>query len=138
MKLTIPGHWRHYVTIQNSALALGLLIAVSWIWGTVGTLNRNFALQQQVDQLDQQIELSQLQNQNLSYQKNYYSSGEYLELSTRELLGKVAPGERVIILPDSSGIKDKTATTTASVVNTEKPGNFSQWMQFFFGNKKSS
>lgn len=130
-------HWRGYVTIQNGALALGLLIALSWIWGTVGTLSKNFELQQEVDQLDSQIELAKLQNQNLTFQKNYYASSEYLELSARELLGKVAPGERVIILPDSSQIKDKA---TASTTNTTKsdPSNFSQWMQFFFGERAQS
>lgn len=137
MKLPLPHHWRSYVTIQNGALALGLLIAVSWVWGTVGTLNRNFQLQQQVDQLDQQIELSKLQNQNLSYQKNYYSSSEYLELSARELLGKVAPGEKIIILPDSSNITDKTTSAPKTPVSTEKPSNFTQWIQFFFGNKQT-
>ena len=137
MKLSLPHHWRSYVTIQNSALALGLLIAASWIWGTVGTLNRNFQLQQEVDQLDAQIELAKLQNQNLSYQKNYYNTSEYLELSARELLGKVAPGEHLVILPDSSNIKD-TTTTKAAVKTTEKPSNFSQWMEFLFGGKRTS
>ena len=137
MKLPLPPHWRSYVTIQNGALALGLLIAVSWIWGTVGTLNRNFELQQQVDQLDSQIELSKLQNQNLSFQKNYYASGEYLELSARELLGKVAPGERVVILPDSSAIKDTAGVEPTRPSSTDKPSNFSQWMQFFFGKKQA-
>ncbi len=137
MKLPLPHHWRSYVTIQNGALALALLIAVSWVWGTVGTLNRNFQLQQQVDQLDQQIELSKLQNQNLSYQKNYFASSEYLELSARELLGKVAPGEKVIILPDSSNITDKKTTMTKTPISTEKPSNFTQWMLLFFGNKQA-
>lgn len=129
-------YWRHYATIQNSALVLGLLIAVSWVWGTVGTLNRNFQLQQEVDQLDAQIELAKLQNQNLSYQKNYYNTTEYLELSARELLGKVVPGEHLVILPDSSNIKDTTTAPPAKT--TEKPSNFSQWMEFLFGKKQSS
>ena len=141
MKLPLSHYihqWRSYVTIQNGALALALLIAVSWVWGTVGTLNRNFQLQQQVDRLDQQIELSKLQNQNLSYQKNYFESSEYLELSSRELLGKVAPGEKVIILPDSSNITDKKTVAARTIIATEKPSNFTQWMQFFFGNKQAS
>lgn len=138
MKLSLPHHWRSYVTIQNSALALGLLIAASWIWGTVGTLNRNFQLQQEVDQLDAQIELAKLQNQNLSYQNNYYNSSEYLELSARELLGKVAPGEKIIILPDSSKVTDKKTATAKTSVSTEKPSNFSQWMDFLFGGKRTS
>lgn len=137
MKLPLPHHWRSYVTIQNGALALGLLIALSWVWGTVGTLSRNFELQQEVDQLDAKIELAKLQNQNLSFQKNYYASSEYLELSARELLGKVAPGERVLILPDSSQIKDKADVPQISIPASER-GNFSQWMQFFFGERANS
>ncbi len=129
--------WRHLVTVQNSALVLALLIAVSWVWGTVGTLNRNFQLQQEVDQLDAQIELAKLQNQNLSYQKNYYNSSEYLELSARELLGKVAPGEKIIILPDSSNVTDKKTAIAKTPVSIEKPSNFSQWMDFLFGGKQA-
>lgn len=138
MKFPLLQHWRHYATIQNGALALGLLIAVSWVWGTVGTLNRNFQLQQQVDLLDQQTELAKLQNQNLAYQKNYYNSSEYLELSAREILGKVAPGERVILLPDSSGITDTLETTPQVSVSVTKQSNFKQWMQFFFGNNNAT
>lgn len=134
MKLPLPPHWRSYVTIQNGALAFGLLVALSWVWGTVGTLGKNFELQRQVDQLDAQIELAKLQNQNLAYQKNYFESSEYLELSARELLGKVAPGEHVVILPDSSQIKDTTDTPQRAGSRAE-PSNFSQWMQFFFGER---
>lgn len=140
MKLPLPQnlrHWRSYVTIQNGALALGLLIALSWVWGTVGTLSKNFELQQEVDQLDAKIELAKLQNQNLSYQKNYYTSSEYLELSARELLGKVAPGERVVILPDSSQVKD-TASMPQTTLPVSERSNFSQWMQFFFGERAES
>lgn len=135
MKLPSLHQLRHYATIQNSALALGLVIAVSWIWGTVGTLSRNFELQQEVDRLDQQIELAKLQNQNLTFQKNYFNSSEFLELSARELLGLVAPGERVVLLPDSSGIKDTAVGQVAPLASTERPSNFSQWMQFFFGER---
>jgi len=134
--LRLPHNLRHYATIQNGALALGFLIAVSWTLGTVTTLQRNFELQQQVDQLDQQLELAKIQNQNLAFQRNYFNSQEYLELSARQLLGKVAPGERVIILPDSSDIVDVAAPTRV-ILSTEKPSNFAQWMQFFFGKRDS-
>ncbi len=136
MNFKLPHHWRAYITIQNGAVALGLLIAISWSWGTVSTLQRNFQLQQQVDVLDQEVELADLQNQNLKFQQNYLRSNEYLEISAREKLGKVAPGEKLIVLPDSSGITDKIAEKKAQTA-TVKPTNFSQWMQFFFSNKQN-
>lgn len=135
MNLPTLHRFRQYATVQNGALALGLLIAISWVWGTVGTLGRNFELQQQVDQLDSQVELARLQNQNLTFQQNYYQSQEYLELSARELLGRVAPGERVIILPDSRDIKDTVAGLPMATV-AEEPGNFSQWLDFFFSSRQ--
>lgn len=131
----LPHHWRTFVTLQNGAVALALLIALSWSWGTVTTLQRNFALQQQVDTLDQEVELSSLQNENLKFQQNYLHSNEYLELSARELLGKSAPGEKVVILPDSSDVKDLAGQAKAPAA-VERPTNFSQWMQFFFGDKR--
>lgn len=133
----LPHHWRHYVTLQNGAVALALLIALSWSWGTVTTLQRNFSLQQQVDTLDQEAELSSLQNDNLKFQQNYLRSNEYLELSARELLGKSAPGEKVVILPDSSDVKDTAGQAKNPLTPVERPSNFSQWMQFFFGDKNA-
>lgn len=133
---SLPHHWRSYVTLQNGAVALGLLIALSWSWGTVSTLQKNFELQQQVDTLDQEVALADLQNQNLKFQQNYLRSNEFLEISAREKLGKVAPGEKLIILPDSSGLIDKVAVTKKTPVSDVRPSNFSQWMQFFFSSKR--
>ena len=132
----LPHHWRHYATIQNGALALALLIALSWSWGTVTTLQKNFQLQQQVDSLDQDVQFADLQNQNLKFQQNYLRSDEFLELTAREKLGKVAPGEKVIVLPDSSAIRDMAGQESAAIPSSVKPSNFSQWMQFLFGDKK--
>jgi cell division protein FtsB len=136
MNFKLPQHWRSYLTLQNGAVALGLLIALSWSWGTVSTLQKNFQLQQQVDALDQEVELANLENQNLKFQQNYLRSSEFLEINAREKLGKVVPGEKVIILPDSSGIIDKVTEAKVAKTATVKPSNFSQWMQFFFGNKR--
>lgn len=132
----LPHHWRHYVTIQNGAVALALLIALGWSWGTVSTLQKNFGLQQEVDAMQQEVELADLQNQNLKFQQNYLRSSEFLELTAREKLGKAAKGERVVILPDSSGVVDTAGQVKAVAPTPIKPSNFSQWMQFFFSNKR--
>lgn len=131
----LPHHWRSFVTLQNGALALGLLIALSWSWGTVSTLQKNFQLQQEVDTLQQEVELADLQNQNLKFQQNYLRSNEFLELTAREKLGKAAKGEKLVILPDSSGVRDQVTVAKTPDRTLVKPSNFSQWVQFFFGNK---
>lgn len=125
-------HLKHYATIQNGAVAIALVIALGWVWGTVTTLQQNFKFQQQVDELDQEVKLMKLQNENLAFQKRYYKSDEFLELSARQRLGKAAPGEHLVILPSSTGIKD---TVKVSTKKTVEMSNFSQWMNFFFGQK---
>ena len=127
-------HLKHYATIQNGAVTLALLIAVVWVWGTVVTLQRNFEFQRQVDSLDQEVELMKLENENLAFQKRYYKSDEFLELSARQRLGKASPGEHLVILPSSTDIKDEVKSTTPAKKAVEA-SNFSQWMQFFFSQK---
>jgi cell division protein FtsB len=126
-------HLRHYLTIQNGAVVIAFVIAIAWTWGTVGTLQENFKFQQQVDNLDQEIKLMKLQNENLEFQKRYYRSDEFLELSARQRLGKVAPGEHLVILPSSTDIKD---TLQPTIKKAAEASNFAQWMSFFFGKKQ--
>lgn len=133
-KLKIPYHWRNYLTLNNAAVVVAFLIALSWLWGTVTTLQKNFTLQQQVDDLDQQVQISEIQNANLAFQQQYYKSNEYLELAAREKLNKAAPGEKLILLPESP--QTVTQQTTTPIANVE-PSNFAQWMRFFFGKNGS-
>lgn len=130
----ILHRYRHYLTIQNGTIVLGLLIAMGWMWGTVQTLQKNFTYQQQVDTLTENVELEELRNQNLQFQQRYFKSDEFLELSARQRLGKANPGEKLIILPDSRTIVDETGVTT-DILPRIRPSNLSQWVQFFFGDK---
>lgn len=134
-KLKIPYHWRHYLTLNNGAVVVASLIALSWLWGTVTTLQKNFTLQQQVDELDQQVQISEIQNDNLKFQQQYYKSNEYLELAAREKLNKAAPGEKLILLPESPTARpmDPVSVSEADI----EPSNFEQWMRFFFGRNGS-
>ncbi|MBC7746449.1 hypothetical protein H7Y40_00505 [Pedobacter sp.] len=127
-------HWRQYMTLNNGAVAVALLIALSWLWGTVVTLQKNFVLQQQVGALDQQVQIAEIENTNLGFQRQYFKSSEYLELAAREKLGKAAPGEKLIILPPT--VKSPAASVPAPATSVEA-SNFQQWMRFFFGKNAS-
>lgn len=122
-----------YTTLQNVTAGIALAIAVSWVWSTVGALQKNFYYQKQVDELALQVELEKLRNENLAFQQKYYRSEEYLELSARQRLGKANPGEKLVILPNSREIKD--TVQAPQTVSTATPSNFSQWMRFLFGEK---
>jgi cell division protein FtsB len=130
--LSLIHRWRHHLTLNNGAVVLALLIALGWLWGTVGSLQKNFLLQQQVDAYDQEIEILKLENQSLGFQSKYYASDEYIELSARERLNKALPGEHLVILPPQPAVEDQT-----SRIDAPKPmtSNFEQWVRFFFGRK---
>lgn len=131
---------RHkYLTLNNVILAAALLIAFSWVWGSLSMMQRNYNLQKEVDLKKRQLELVELQRDNLEFQKKYYQTAEYQELAVRESLGLVRPGEKVLILPENSK-KAKEADTkeTTAVVRPEQTSNFEQWVNFLFGGYSKS
>lgn len=123
-----------HLTLNNGVLAVALLITASWVWGTVGAIQQNFVLQQEVDGLGQQIAFQELQNQTLQFENQYYGSREYLELSARAHLNKANEGEKLLVLPPNT-VSDTSPPTTQSVTPISKRSNFQQWIYFLFGNK---
>jgi len=133
-------HIRHkYATLNNMVIAVAFLIAASWIWGSLGMMQRNYSLQKDVDYKKRQLELTQLQRDNLSLQKNFYQTAEYQELAVRDSLNLVRPGEKALVLPDNSqtainanGVKTVAQTTQV------KTSNLEQWVNFLFGGYSKS
>ena len=134
-------YWRHYGTMNNIVIGIALLIAAGWAWGSITTMQRNFALQKEVDAEQRQLELTDLEVQTLQYQQNYYKSDEYKDLSAREHLGLASPGEKVLFLPpNSAAVKheseqqnDETIVTTTRPLPGSAPSNLEQWINFFSG-----
>lgn len=121
-------------TYENGVLVVAMLIALSLVWNTVSALGRNFELQQQVDLLQTENELFALENQTLEFQKKYYQSAEYIELSARERLGKSAPGEKVLMLPKAQ--EPAADAASGQVAQISERSNFDQWMYFLFSDKR--
>lgn len=127
-------HVRHnYFTTNNLVVVIGLLIAASWAWGSVQAMERNYALQKEVDYKQRELRLAELETQKLQFEQNYYKSDEYKELAVREKLGLVSPGEKVLILPPNSeaASAEEDAATTAPRAVAES--NLQQWVNFLFG-----
>lgn len=130
--------WHRYGTMSNIVVAVALVIAAGWAWGSVATMQRNFALQKEVDAKKRELELTNLQVLTLQYQQNYYKSDEYKDLAAREHLGLASPGEKVLLLPANSPAVKQESAKSATVASTQTvshvaPSNFDQWLNFFSG-----
>lgn len=128
---------RHkYWTFNNIVIFVAFFIAASWVWGSLQVMQRNFALQKEVDQKGRQLQLTELQKQSLELQQRYYKTDEYKELAVRESLGLVMPGESVVILPKNSQAAldaDKKVSPTVATNSQSTESNIEQWLNFLFG-----
>ena len=124
---------RQYFTVNNIVLAAALLLAVSWVWGAIGMMQRNYGLQRDVDAQKRQVQVLELEIATKQYEQNYYKSDEYKDLAARTNLGLASPGEKVIILPPNSLAAQRQETVTVNAAKVETQSNLEQWLSFLFG-----
>jgi cell division protein FtsB len=129
-----------YFTLNNVVIAVAFVIAASWVWGSLGVMQRNYDLQKEVDLKKRQLQLADLETRSLELEKRYYQTREYQELAVREDLGLVLPGEKVLILPPNTqaAIDADVTTATRAAVAALPVSNFQQWMNFLFGGNSKS
>lgn len=124
-----------YFTINNAVIAVGLMIASGWVWGSLNVMQRNYTLQKELDDKSRQLLVAQLDTENAKLEQRYYQTDEYKELAVRQRLGLVTPGESVLILPpNSEAVKDADSASSQTSTISEVPiSNFRQWINFLFG-----
>lgn len=129
--------------MNNVVLALAVIIAISWAWASVQAVQRNYALQREVDDKRRSQRLLELETDNLRFEQRYYKSREYQSLEAKRRLGLADAGERVLILPPNSTAaqaadsSDKTVSAE-TVAELPPPPPLTQWMDFLFGVKPRS
>lgn len=131
---------RHkYLTFNNVIIIVAFVIAAGWVWGSLEVMQRNYALQKEVDFKRRQLQLTELQKDSLALQNRYYETDEYRELAARQSLGLVRPGERVLILPaNSEAATASDAPKPEVALPQETTSNFEQWLNFLFGGYSKS
>lgn len=114
-----------------------LVLLVSW--SGVAVIETNYDLQKQVSKLEQENQVSILENNNLKLQNEYYNSTQYLELTARRQFGKGQPGEKLLLVPESVALKytvnipeaEKAATATPILEKPRIQKNLESWANFF-------
>lgn len=128
-----------YFTLNNAVIAVGLVIAAGWVWGSLDVMQRNYRLQKELDDKSRQLIVAQLDVATAQLQQRYYNTIEYQELAVRQKLNLVTPGESVLILPPNSDETKIDDSTSASTVIVDAPtSNFNQWMNFLLGGNSKS
>jgi hypothetical protein len=128
-----------YFTLNNVVIVVAFGIAASWVWGSLGVMQRNYDLQKEVDFKQRELQLAQIETRSLELEKRYYQTREYQELAVREDLGLALPGEKVLILPPNTQAAKDTDTTTTQLASSIAPvSNMQQWMNFLFGGNSKS
>jgi len=126
---------RHdYATPGNLVVAVALLLALTFVWSSLGVMQRNYALEKELDAQKQQLQLAQLQTANDKLEQSYYKTAEYQQLAARQDLGLALPGEKLLVLPANSHAAIQADSEQGTVaVPVADTNNFEQWINFLFG-----
>jgi cell division protein FtsB len=131
--------WQQFRDIRfNGFIIFGILVLLV-SWSGVSVIETNFELHKQVAKLEQQNQVSELENNNLKLQNEYYNSNQYLELTARRQFGKGQPGETLLLVPESVARKytvdipdaTKQAEATPTLTKPLWPRNLESWIDFF-------
>lgn len=137
-----------HVRRLNDVRFLGQIIFVVIVllisWSGIKTIQTNYGLQKQITAINQQNDLQKLKNDNLELNNKYFESSQYLDISARQNFGLAAPGEKVIVVPESVAMANtidvpsisKDAETTARQPAYQR--NFQSWVDFFLHRQDTS
>jgi cell division protein FtsB len=122
--------------VRFAGQALFVIIVLLVSWSGVKAIDANYALQKQIAQLQQENNVQQLENTNLSLQNEYYQSDQYLELSARQNFGLGAPGETELLVSKSVALsytapEPKPASPKPHTAAPVYQRNFQAWVNFF-------
>ena len=130
--------------VRMLGLGVFLVLVLLVSWSGVRVIETNYRLQQEIARMEEQTKLLELETANKELENKYYTTNEYLELQARKQFGKAAPGETVLVVPESIARKyvvDLPQEQQPKDIPTpHKPiyqRNFESWMDFFFRRPRS-
>ena len=139
VKRHFKKYWPYVYELQDIRVAGMVVFGVIVLlisWSGVKSINTNYRLQQDIVRLQQQNEVTKLQNANTELQNDYYKTSQFLELSARQNLGLAKPGEKELIVPKSVALRYAAKLPTAdeaTKVDKKQPfyqKNLQAWVNF--------
>lgn len=133
---------RQLLDVRNIGLYIFGIVVLAIAWSGAKTVQNNYDLQKKISTLQKQNDVLSLENQNAQLQNQYYKTNQYLELSARQNLGLAAPGESVLLVPQSTALKYidpkiGQSSSQPATADTRKGyvKNLESWRDFLLGRK---
>ena len=94
---------------------------------------RKYQLTKEINGLKSEIERLEGKNQHLADLMEYFQEGSYLEQEARLKLNLKKPGEKVVVISQTTGaeVDERIVAETENEVNNETT-NFWKWWEYFF------
>lgn len=135
--------YRKHTQSLRDVRMVGLLVFAGVVllvtWSGIGVIQTNYDLQKKISGLQQEVDLRELENSNLSLKNEYFETDQYLELQARRQFNRAAPGEKLLIVPKQVALENSVETlakpTPEAQIEETKPAyqqNFEAWMEFLF------
>lgn len=127
------------INTHTIGLLVIVAIAVSVTYSSAKIIHKNYTLQQQITILQQQNQLQEQINVNQKLKNQYFTTDAYLELAARRYFNKSAPGERVVLVPESVANKHAAPPAeqnTVAIAASKDPwfiNNWRAWADFLSG-----
>ena len=124
--------------IRLLGLYVFVVIALLVTWNSIGVIQSNYELQQNLARLQQENDIQKLENDTLKLRNEYYQTDQFLELAARKQFSKAAPGETLVLVPKEVALKHSFEQPSESTTQANTPAkpkyqqNFEAWMEFFF------
>lgn len=121
-----------YLKPETILIAIAIVACLSWTWGGISSMSRNWELAQRLDARQKELQLLKLEVETMELENEYLRSEEYQELAARHQQNKLLPGEKMVYLPDNTpAARDKYKEVEA--IEPAPPSNIEQWFSFLFG-----
>ncbi|HSX05256.1 MAG TPA: septum formation initiator family protein [Candidatus Saccharimonadales bacterium] len=123
--------------VRNVGVLVFTVILVLITWSGIKAVQTNYGLQKQISQLQQENDVQKLQNANLAFQNQYFTTNQYKETTARQNLGLGTAGEIELLIPKNVALAHTVKQPSASTVSVAVPAqpfwqhNFRAWIDFF-------
>lgn len=118
--------------ISKFLTILGFLIVIYAIFGLSRTIWQSYRIKKQIKSLEKEIEVLDIENEQLSNLISYLKTDSYKEKEARRLLGYQKPGEKVIVIPETTEeIQEEAKNNETNTVQKDTRTNPQKWWDFF-------